>query len=206
MSGILAAHWGNDAFDRPALDFDRWVTGVVFHDWQYGILDNLPILESSETAWLALTRRAVVDHFDDPVVDIVAKLHVRRLLGGMVSDTRAEMIQQIDEHVDARLAESGYSLDAFRRADRITRLCDNIAFDFAFGHEQTEQAGVFARQTDEAETTIQYTLHPNGQIIIDPWPFGVPTISSFITAFAADGYPDVLKPQLLHFTFSPLSH
>ena len=69
MSGILAAHWGNDAFDRPAIDFDRWVAGVAFHDWHYGVLDNLPILEASETAWVALTRRAVVEHFDDPIVE-----------------------------------------------------------------------------------------------------------------------------------------
>jgi hypothetical protein len=47
MAGILASHWGNDSFDRPAIDFERWVAGVAFHDWHYGVLDNLPIGEAS---------------------------------------------------------------------------------------------------------------------------------------------------------------
>jgi len=204
MSGILASHWGNDAFDRPALDFDRWVTGVLFHDWHYGVLDNLPILEASETAWVALTRRAVVEHFDDPVVDIVAKLQVRRLLNGQESEERAALIRQIDAHVDARLPESGYPLADFQWADRITRLCDNIAFEFAFGNIGTEQAAVHARQADAAETAIHYTIQTGGQILVQPWPFAVPSISGFITGFAADGYPDVLKPQMIQFTFSSL--
>lgn len=203
MAGILAAHWGNDWFDKPAMDFALWVAGVAFHDWNYGLLDNLPIGEASEEEWLAMARRGVSVELDDPITDTVAKLHIRRLLSGQETGERAAMIRQIDAHIDKRLAATGHPLCDFLWADRITRLCDNIAFDFAFGQARADQAGVYARRDSTQETAISYRIQTGGQILLQPWPFAAASISGVITGFAADGYPDRLQPRLLPFSLAP---
>ena len=43
LAGLLAYHWGNADFDRPALDFASFVKGVAEHDRGYGVYDNAPI-------------------------------------------------------------------------------------------------------------------------------------------------------------------
>ena len=82
LAGTLAAMWGNDDFDKPVIDFTSFVWGVTLHDWHYGVVDNVPIGEANEADWLAMVRKGVDHWFDDPITDIVTKLHMRRLLAG----------------------------------------------------------------------------------------------------------------------------
>ena len=55
LSGILAYNWGNEEFDKPALDFNSFVEGVTFHDIAYCENDNYPISAMSREQWVELT-------------------------------------------------------------------------------------------------------------------------------------------------------
>ena len=93
LAGMLAHHWGNARFERPLLNFASFVQGVALHDWHYPWNDNLPIIGAEEADWLAMTRRGMVLRLADPISDIVAKLHLRRLLSYVPSPERAAMMQ-----------------------------------------------------------------------------------------------------------------
>ena len=66
LAGICASFWGNESFDRPDLDSTAFVRAVTLHDWQYGLLDNLPIMGAPAVDWLDITRRGVEYRFDNP--------------------------------------------------------------------------------------------------------------------------------------------
>ena len=110
LAGTVARAWGNEFFDRPALDFEAYVAGVTLHDWGYGILDNLPIGAAPEAEWLVIIRKNVEKRFDPPTTDIVVKLHLQRLLSMHDSPERAALIAQIDECIVERLQESETAL------------------------------------------------------------------------------------------------
>jgi hypothetical protein len=199
LAGILAQHWGNEQFDRPAMDFASFVQGVALHDWHYGFGDNLPIDGADEADWLAMARRGVTMRLDDPITDIVAKLHLRRLFSYDDSPERRTMMARIDDYVDGRLPETGHGRAAFDWADKITRFCDNVAFHFSF-EAPYERTMMIGNRVDEGqETAITYQIKPNGEVIIIPWPFAVPFISGSIIGYQADDYPEVLRPLVVQF-------
>ena len=204
MCGELAARWGNADFDRPEIDFDKVVSAVALHDWHYRLIDDLPITEASDADWLAITRKGVSESFDDPTVDILVKRHLKRLLsfGIHVTDEVPALIQQIDDLIARRLPETGYTLAQFEWADKITRFCDFLVFDFCFEAEQTRQIGVCARIGDPAETVLQTAILPNGRIRVDPWPFDQPSFSGLIIGHEREGYPDVLTPLVIPYSIS----
>ena len=205
LAGILARQWGNETFARPALEFDAFAAGVTLHDWGYGVVDNLPLGKASEDDWLVVMRNGVDKRFDDPTTDIVVKLHLRRLLSMHASAERETHSAQIDELVDTRLAESGLSLENFRRADKITQLCDMISFSYCFEFPIERTYEVFSRP-DAAETTgITFEIRPGGEVIVDPWPFAVPDISGILYAFERQGYPEALNPRVIPFSIRRLA-
>jgi hypothetical protein len=199
LAGILAQQWGNDNFDRPSMNFASFVEGVALHDWHYGFGDNLPIDGADEDAWLAMTRRGLALRLPDPISDIVAKLHLRRLCSYNPTAERVALMAEFDEVVQVRLPETGHSRVEFEWADKITRFCDNVAFHFSFEVERELSANVGMRVNDKRGTAVTYHIQPHGQIIIDPWPFAVPTISGMILGYQAEGYPDVLLPVVVPF-------
>jgi hypothetical protein len=192
LAGILAQHWGNEQFGRPVLNFASFVQGVALHDWHYGFGDNLPIQGANEADWLAMTRRGLELRFDDPITDIVAKLHLRRLLSSAESPERQAMMAQLDDYVDGRLPETGFGRAEFEWADGITRFCDMAAFDFAFEVPCERTVTVGNRVNGPKETAVAYQIKANGDVIIDPWPFAVPFISGSIMGFQTEGYPEKL--------------
>jgi len=199
LAGTLAQHWGNDRFDRPVMNFASFVQGVALHDWHYGFGDNLPINGADETDWLAMTRRGVELRFDDPITDIVAKLHLRRLLSYDRSPARSAMMAQIDHYVTDRLPETGHTRAAFDWVDTITRFCDNVAFYFSFEIPYEQEMLVGNRVVGEQKTPITYQIKPNGEVVIDPWPFAVPFLSGIMLGYQADGYPERLNPLVVPF-------
>jgi hypothetical protein len=199
LAGTLAQHWGNDDFDRPAMNFTSFFNGVALHDWHYGFADDLPINGADEADWIAMTRRGLTLRLDDPVSDIVAKLHLRRLCSYNPTSERVALMAEFDEVVATRLPETEHSRAKFDWADKITQLCDNVAFHFSFEVERELVANVCARVGGEAETAVSYHILPNGQILMDPWPFAVPSIPGSILGFHADGYPERLQPIVVPF-------
>ena len=181
------------------MNFASFVQGVALHDWHYGFGDNLPIDGADEQDWLAMTRRGLALHLPDPVSDIVAKLHLRRLCSYNPTAERVALMAEFDQVVENRLPETGHSRNEFDWADKITRLCDNVAFHFSFEAEQELKANVCWQLDDERESVITYRIQPSGQITLDPWPFAIPLISGMLIGYQADGYPHDLQPIIVPF-------
>lgn len=199
LAGTFANLWGNQEFERPALDFDAFVQGVALHDWHYGVIDTLPIGGSNEDEWLTMVQKGVTIRFDNPVTDIVAKLHIRRLLSGGSSPQALAMIERIDQRIAERLPETGFTRQQFERADRITRFCDHLAFDFCFEEPAEGTLGVYASSSASEETPITYTILPGGRISISPWPFSASTVTGIVMSYRADDYPETLTPEIIRF-------
>jgi hypothetical protein len=199
MAGMIASLWGNDAFDRPSLDFDAFVKGVALHDWGYGLIDNLPIGKAPEKEWLQVIRQGYQFHFEHPITDVIVKMHIRRLLGFKDSPERREAAAELDQLIQVRLDESGHPLHDFQWADRITNLCDFIAFDFAFEKEMDRNFAVYPHPGSSDMKEIRVISDQNGLIQMDPWPLKVNTYQGFIYAYEQEGYPDHLKPVVRKF-------
>ena len=199
LAGTLAAAWGNEYFDRPVFDFQSFVRGVTFHDWHYGPLDNDPIGETSETDWLAIVRRGIEHRFEDPVTDLVAKLHIQRLLGGRESPVVAAFSEQVGAHIAERLPETRHFLTVFQWADTITAFCDMVAFDFSFERPLAREMDVYAHRKDTETSTIRYEIRPRGEIRVDPWPFSMEAVQGLILGYQRSGYPDDPIPEIVPF-------
>jgi hypothetical protein len=203
LAGTLAQHWGNEAFDRPALDFPAFVQGVAFHDWHYGFGDNFSIGDYDDVVWMQIAGRGAALRLDDPAADIVHKMHLRRLLTYASSLWRQALIEQIDQTIDSRLAETSLSRADFEWTDTITRFCDDISFYFSFGVPVERENSVGNRVAGDQKTAVTFQIKGQGDVLVDPWPFSVPFLSGQIIGYEADGYPDVLRPLVVPFRVSP---
>lgn len=199
LSGVFASMWGNDRFSRPAIQFEPFVQGVALHDWAYGVTDNLPIGELAEGDWLDVARRGTATIFDDPVTDIVAKLHLRRLLQLTDSAERKALISQIDSHIERRLPETGHTRLQFEWADTITRFCDTLAFDFSFEAPVTRSLRVHTKVSEPELTAVEYSIQSGGGILVKPWPFALHSFSGILVGYRLDGYPDRLRPVTISY-------
>ena len=123
--------WGNAEFERPSVPFESFLAGIGLHDRAYGPLDNLPIGERPEE-WLALTRAGFEMTWADPVADLIAKMHLKRLTGYGSVPARQAMTAEMTLTIQEQLQRHGFDGVLFERIDRITNLCDKIAFYFCF--------------------------------------------------------------------------
>jgi hypothetical protein len=199
LAGTAARAWGNSTFDRPALDFEAFIAGVALHDWGYGVLDNLPIGAAPEDEWLEVIRKNVEKRYTHPTTDIIVKLHLRRLLSMHDSPAREALINDIDKRIENRLEEGKTPLAEYQRADKITQFCDMLSFSFCFEAPGQQTYEVFPQQGSDKKTDITFDLQPDGEVIVNPWPFSVPSISGVTYAFEAEGYPDALNPLVVPF-------
>lgn len=129
FSGVLASNWGNSNFDKPAFDFNSFVEGVKYHDIGYGEYDINPLGELNSEQWANLTLKGAKNKFDNPVTDIVAKLHLKRLLD-KDDMFREEILSNIEKRVEESLLATIFSIKDFMWADRITDFCDWVSFNF----------------------------------------------------------------------------
>jgi acyl carrier protein phosphodiesterase len=204
LAGVLASLWGNEAFERPALDFAAFVAGVTLHDWNYALVDTLPIMEAGEAEWLAMACRGVAHTFANPITDIVVKLHLKRLLNSHDDyPERQELVRVIDQQIALRLPQTDFTLAQFLWADKITRFCDMVAFDFSFEQPTSKTVDLYACRDSSAITPVSYQIKGNGIIEIDPWPLSVPAYSGFILGYQREGYPDNLYPQVIAYHLTP---
>lgn len=204
LAGLLASLWGNADFDLPAIERDSFVKGVSFHDRGYGVIDHNGIGSGATTQWLAIQQRGIELRYDDPAADILALMHVRRLLAGEDTPERLALGEQADARIAERMAETPYSAEQFRWADRLTWFCDMASFDFCFEDPNERQRSVYSRVDDfDSRVEIHLRLEPGGVIRMAPWPLSVERYSGFITGYEAAAYPDTLEPVLVHFEIVP---
>ncbi|NND92523.1 MAG: DUF3891 family protein [Granulosicoccus sp.] len=208
LAGTIAQYWGNEQFQRPEMPFDAFCAGVALHDFGYGLLDtdNIVSMELSERQRTFESLMGM--RFDDPVVEIVAKTHVARLMNtsGFAS-LEARCRQQLKELI----AGTDLPADVFTNADTITRLCDSIAFDFCFEQDAGGSVAVAAEQTSAERVEVCYQIdfdsnelgvkcnNSVGCIRLSPWPLSADIVRGYLLAYEQSGFPEELNPCRVEF-------
>jgi hypothetical protein len=172
LAGTLALLWGNADFERPPVPFESFLTGVGLHDRAYGPLDNLPIGGIPEEEWLALTRSGFEMTWADTIADLITKLHLKRLASYGTAPARQAMTAEIAQAIQAQMQRHGLDAMLFERIDRITNLCDRIAFDFCFEAPAEGEVRIFPRYDRDEEVVVGYQIE-DGIIEVNRWPFGM---------------------------------
>src|SRR4051794_17071072 len=188
LAATLALAWR----DRPPLPFGSFVRGVADHDRGYGELDADEIGAVESERWAGIQRRGFAPRGEDPVVDLVVALHVRRLLASQDDEHERAAYAEVDALLPSLCAAAGVSASEADAADAVTNVCDRIGFAFCF----EEPASGEVRGT-------RYRLDGRGSIELDPWPLVVPRLLGLVTAFEADGYPTRLVPVVVPFDVRP---
>jgi hypothetical protein len=153
------------------------VRGVADHDRGYGELDDDSLGEVAEDRWVEIQRRGFAPRGEDPVVDLVVALHVRRLIG------EGPAFEEVDALLPSLLAAAGVSRADAELADAVTNVCDVISFEFCFEAPNEREVRGY-----------RVVLDGEGRIEVDPWPFAVPRLTGLVTAYERDGYPQRLMP------------
>ena len=202
LSGVLAQNWGNENFDKPVIDFDAFVRGVTLHDIAYGDYDNYPIGAVSKEQWAKLTLAASKYRFENPVTDIVTKLHLKRLLND--DDMfKEEILCNIDKRIEESLRATKFSIKDFIWADCITDFCDWVSFNFCIEKEFEDTIEVYTHRNSSSKVAIKFHTSAEGVIIVEPWPFFAETIQGSIIAYNEMGYPKELKTILKNYLIIP---
>lgn len=196
LVGTLALLWGNAAFELPPVPFSSFLTGIGLHDRAYDHLDNLPIGEASEAEWLANTRRGFDMAWRDPLADAIAKMHLQRLASYGTSPARKAEAAVMDEEIEALVIEHGLDRTLLARIDRITRLCDDIAFAFCFEAPVQGTGRIYPHNDVDDEVEVSYDV-ADGKIRVTPWPFAVDSHRGYLVGYRFEGYPEVLDPVLV---------
>jgi hypothetical protein len=188
LSATLALAW----HERPSLPFDSVVRGIADHDRGYGEhdVDEIGAVESER--WVEIQRRGFTPRGGDAVVDLVAALHVRRLLSSQRDAHERRAYAEVDALLPSLLRGAAVGSDEADSVDGITNVCDVIAFHFCF--EAPARGAVRGHS---------YAIDGCGAIAIDPWPLAVPRLVGLVTAFEADGYPQRLLPVVVPFDARP---
>jgi Protein of unknown function (DUF3891) len=189
LAGTLALAWR----EQPALPFDSFVRGVADHDRGYGEFDNDELGAIESPPWVAIQRRGFAPRGEDPVVDLMTAMHVRRLLSSQDDEHERAAFAEVDALVPSLLESVGVTAQEAEAADRITNVCDRIALLFCF--EEPAEGEVRGHA---------YAVDGNGAITIGPWPLDVPRLVGLVTAYAAESYPERLIPVLTPFDARPL--
>lgn len=204
LAGTLALLWGNAAFELPPVPFEAFVLGVGLHDRAYGHMDTFAIGGLPEADWLALTQKGFDAAWPDPVADAITKLHLQRLVGSAPSDARQAWASSMGELIRAHLERHQLDPAVFARIDRITDLCDQIAFDLCFEAPAQGAVRIFPRNNAHEEVSVHYRID-NGAIAVDPWPFRVDAHEGYLIGYQLDGYPMRQEPALLHYRLTRYS-
>ena len=188
LAGSLALAWR----ERPPLAFSSFVRGVADHDRGYGEHDADEIGSVESERWVGIQRSGFAPRGEDPVVDLVVALHVRRLLSSQDDEHERAAYAEVDALLPSLRVAAGLSASEADAADAVTNVCDRLAFAFCL--EEAASGTVRA---------IRYRLDGRGSIELDPWPLAVPRLVGLVLAFEADGYPGRLVPVVVPFDVRP---
>jgi hypothetical protein len=184
FAAVFALAWA----EPPPLPLASFVRGVADHDRGYGEHDDYDIDTVDDSAWIEIQRRGFAPRGEDAVVDLVAALHVRRLLSGNDPVATAEA----DEVITSLLPRAGVSREQADAADAVTNVCDVISFQFCFEAPSDREVRGYRVLTDG-----------EGGVGVEPWPFRLSELVGVVTAFERDGYPELLVPVVVPFQARP---
>ena len=200
FAAAIADGW-SDAFAPVRLPRERFVLGVAEHDRGYVEHDADEIGKLPPGRWLEIQERGFAPTRDDAVVDLVVALHVRRLVSSRGDEETRRVLATMDAGLPALVDAAGVSADAAAAADRITDLCDRVAFDFCL--EEPATGAVDVLRADGTAAEVRYALDGRGGVTLEPWPLDVERLVGTVRGFAAGRYPGDLEPVLTPFVIEP---
>jgi hypothetical protein len=187
LAGVVAAQWA----ESPLEPFTSFVAGVATHDRGYGELDADGIGELELERWLVIQRRGLAPR-GDAIVDLVVAMHSFRLVSNVPMPVTDEVKREFETVRDERLAAAGVDAAVAAAADRVTDVCDRLAFSFCFEEAASGTIG-----------EIAYTVEPGGNATLSPWPLRVGELAETATGYAGEGYPARLAPVERRFVLTP---
>jgi Protein of unknown function (DUF3891) len=200
LAAAIALAWDDGVAPVP-LPRESFVAGVALHDRGYGEHDADEIWAVPKDRWLEIQRRGFTPVGDDAVVDLVVGMHVRRLVSHRSDESARRALAEMDAALVALRDDAGLREEDAAAADRITDLCDRVAFDFC--HEQPASGVVSVAAGDGRSTPLEYEIDGQGNVVLDPWPLRPRTVAGFVLGYAAEGYPGRLEPVVTRFTLAP---
>jgi uncharacterized protein DUF3891 len=141
----------------------------------------------------------------DPVADLIAKMHLKRLTSYGSAPARQALTAEMTQAIRTEFQRQGLDVATFERIDRITNLCDKIAFDFCFEAPAEGEVRIFRKIDSDDEIAVQYRVE-DGTITVDPWPFKVDSHAGYLVGYQLDGYPAVLEPVVLPYQLEQVAH
>lgn len=202
LSGSIAFLWGNSQFAPFPSPVESYVAGITYHDRGYGLLDDGGIGEIGEEDWLEYQLRGAETGFSDPTAEALVRLHLRRLLRYHETPPRVQAAEKIEAALARFVTRHQLDRALLERADRITRLCDNIAFDFCFELDASGTVEVPLSFDSDMLQTIAYEVRA-GTITLRPWPLSVAEYRGFICGYRGEEYPAALDPVITPFRLVP---
>jgi hypothetical protein len=196
LAGTLAFLWGNPQFERPAIDYLSFVTGVGLHDRAYGFGDAFAIGGISEEAWLQLTRQGFYGSIADPIADLIIKLHLKRLVSYGNAAPRQALLAEMENDIQHQIELHHLSKEQFLRIDCLTNFCDSVSFDFCFEAATTGTVTIFPKNGSNEQLPLYYTIN-TGEITVDPWPFTVESYTGYLVGYQRQAYPTSLEPVIV---------
>lgn len=166
----------------------RVVAGVLWHDRGYPPFDTDGIGEMPPERWADLMRAGFAPETADPLVDHMARMHIHRL----ARNARPELAAELEPALPASLSRSGMTAEEAAAADALTELYDMVAFDFCLEEPAAGSA-----------SGVAYEIDGRGRITLDPWPLVPAELDGFVTAFLAEGYPELPAPVAVQFSARP---
>ncbi len=199
LAATIALAWGNEMFAPPPVPRDSFVTGVALHDRGYATFDDDGIGEVPPERWLAIQRESFRPRGEDAVVDLIVAMHIHRLVRWSRSaDAATELAAELPGLREA----AGLTADDATALDRLTNVCDRIAFDFCFEEETDGSLEVPTRPGDEW-VDVRYEVDGHGTVTIEPWPLGVAGLPGIVVAYRSRGYPQALDPVIVPYELRP---
>jgi hypothetical protein len=199
LAAAIAVVWGNETFAPPPVERQTFVTGVALHDRGYAPFDHDGIGEVAPERWLEIQRESFRPRGQEPLVDLIVAMHIHRLvLGSRSADAAAEFAARLPALRDA----AGLSEAEAAATDRLTNVCDRIAFDFCF-EERTEGGLQMPTRSGNETICVRYRVDGDGTVTIEPWPLDVPRLDGVLVAYRALGYPTVLEPEIVPYVVRP---
>jgi hypothetical protein len=200
LAAAIALAWDDRVAPLP-LPLESFVAGVALHDRGYGEHDEDEIGAVPADRWLEIQRRGFTPLGDDAVIDLVVAMHVRRLVSHGVDDGTRAALAEMDEMLVTLREDARVSEEDAAAADRITDLCDRVAFDFCL--EQPASGVVVVSGRDGESIALAYELDGKGNVALDPWPLRTHPVTGTVLGYMAAGYPRRLEPVVTPFGLAP---
>lgn len=202
LAGFLAMMWGNDKFELPPINPQSLILGIANHHQGYGSLDAIDFKKVSADEIVSILRKDCEGTTGDNDADLVNLYHQMRLADRRLakgSDSGLlDFRNWINELIGQKLQNSVYKAEDFLWSDRITDICDRLAFLFCSGSIHEEDIPVYQARGKHSAVTVKITV--GDAVRVQPWPFKLSPLYRDIVGYQESSYPDQLIPAILEFS------